>query len=237
MSKYLQIALGLAALVVASSVAFTCWRLSVALDAWGAGGAQAFAALNQTLEKINRPGPCGSTSKPCGTLAEIDQSIHEADTALVHLDLVARHEQQQLGTYDGYAAQLVSHLNGTLDSTQRAADSISGTAQNASVALGTVNDTVRGLQPLERSLTATADASTATINTFNGRLSDPKIDALLNDFRDMSDTSRHMLITADAVETKATFSYLHPSTNPWKRTWDAVSPFLVAGAKITANVF
>ena len=105
------------------------------------------------------------------------------------------------------------------------------------MALGTVNDTVRGLQPLERSLTATADASTATINTFNGRLSDPKIDALLNDFRDMSDTSRHMLITADAVETKATFSYLHPSTNPWKRTWDAVSPFLVAGAKITANVF
>ena len=53
----------------------------------------------------------------------------------------------------------------------------------------------------------------------------------------ISATGDHMLSTADAVETKATQSYLHPSHNPFKRAWDTANPFLVAGAKIAASIF
>src|SRR5271166_4668360 len=131
MNKYLQIALGLAALTVAGSSCFVAWHLSRALDAWGAGGSQTFIGLNTTLQRLNGPH---------GTLTMADEDIGALKSMLVHFDLVARHEQQQLVTYDGYAAQLVSHLNGTLDAAQRAAGSVSGTAQAATAALGTAND-------------------------------------------------------------------------------------------------
>jgi hypothetical protein len=45
-------------------------------------------------------------------------------------------------------------------------------------------------------------------------------------------TAGSMLKTADAVEKKATASYLHPSRNPFVRTWRAASPFILPAAEI-----
>jgi hypothetical protein len=47
----------------------------------------------------------------------------------------------------------------------------------------------------------------------------------------ISGTGSHMLVTADQVETKATYTYLHPSPNPWVRTWNAAEPWLQIGAQ------
>ena len=41
-----------------------------------------------------------------------------------------------------------------------------------------------------------------------------------------------MLATGDAVETKAMAGYLHPSKNPWVRTYRALQPYLVPAAQI-----
>ena|ERR1700677_803993 len=190
MSRVLQISLSIAALVAAFSVAFACWRLSVALDSWGSGGAQTFAGLNTTLDALNRP--C-NTGKPCGTLANINKTLNGIDSTVVHVDLVARHEQQQLGTIDGYAADLdrnlqsvAASLSGAANAGRDTAQAATGTLKQAQVDLGTLNGTIAGLQPLEASLTGTANASTATINTFNGRLSDPHIDSLMDSFDSMS---------------------------------------------------
>jgi hypothetical protein len=45
-----------------------------------------------------------------------------------------------------------------------------------------------------------------------------------------------MLFTFDAVETKATHDYLHPSKNPFVRTWKVFQPFLLPAAQIGGAV-
>lgn len=130
--------------------------------------------------------PCGS-GHPCGTLAKINQTFNSLDSLIVHADLVARHEQQQLGQFDGYARNIVGDVHTLAAKGGRTLDSATQTANSATATLQTTQGTIAAAQPLLASLTRTSDASTATIQTFNGRLSDQRIDALLTSFRDMAD--------------------------------------------------
>jgi hypothetical protein len=54
---------------------------------------------------------------------------------------------------------------------------------------------------------------------------------LSTNFVALTGTGEHMLQTGDAVETKATENYLHPSKNPWVRDWKATYPWLLIGAQ------
>jgi hypothetical protein len=186
MNKTLQTSLSIAALVAAFSISFVCWRLSVALDSWGNDGAQTFTGLNQALETINRP--CGG-GHPCGTLANLDKMQVKIGDLLVTSQLqerdIAKAAQANMAAVNG----LADHLNKTADALAETSQAATGTLNQAQVDFGTLNTTIAGLQPLEASLTGTAAASTATINTFNGRLSDPHIDSLMASFDSMSKSS------------------------------------------------
>lgn len=199
-------------------------HLIITLDKYGDAGAQ----VRQTLQTVDQP--C-SKGKPCGTLAKIDQSLNEVDTAVVHLDLVARHEQQQLVTYDRYTAELMTKVTGLADSLQRTSDALTGTATAATQTLNEGKATIARAQPLLDNLAATADASTATIKTFNGRLSDPRVDALLTDFRSMADSGTVMaaqgaIITTDLRKEADTLTAPEPL---WKK--------LVPGAELGAKIW
>jgi hypothetical protein len=228
MGRSLQIALT----ILVSTVA-----LAVGIGIWGAFGLNQHLIatvdhVGDTLDAVNRPCENG---KPCGLIAKTDQTLNELDSAIVHADLVARHEQQQLVTYDRYTAELMAKISGVADSLQKAADATTQTAQAASVALGTANDTIKGLQPLETNLAATAEASTATIKTFNGRLSDPRVDKLLTDFNSIADSgaviaAQGAIITTDLR--KEADNLVAP-----KPLWQKLIPGAELGGKIWACVF
>jgi hypothetical protein len=75
-----------------------------------------------------------------------------------------------------------------------------------------------------------------TITAAKTLIADPNLKRLIAESAEGLATGNHMLATADQVETKATKSYLHPSTNPAARTWEAVKPFLVPAAQVSAAI-
>ena len=80
-------------------------------------------------------------------------------------------------------------------------------------------------------------AARKSIKDLDDLLISPDFLETIHNSKDISGSLAHMLQTGDAVETKAAQPYLHPSKNPFLRTWKEIHPFVVAGAKIAATVF
>jgi hypothetical protein len=229
MSKILQYALALAALVVAGAICFTCWRVSVAVDQIGTGTAQTLATLNATLDAVNRP--CGK-GKPCGTLAKVDQTLNEVDTAIVHVDLAARHEDRQLTTLDGYEANLSRDIAGVATSLQGTANALTLTAQGASTTLGTTNETIKGLQPLETALTGTSVSLSGLTDSVRARVDAPQVTKLLTDAQNIADSGtviaqQTALVTTDIRKEADELAKPQP-------IWKAIIPGAELGAKLYA---
>jgi hypothetical protein len=80
----------------------------VAIDKWGDAGVQlgrAGDAATQVAAKVNGEN---------GTIAMLNEDIGAAKSMLIHADLVARHEQQQLSTWDKRGAELCANVNGAV---------------------------------------------------------------------------------------------------------------------------
>ena len=198
MSKLRQAVQALVAIVAAGAFAFGVWgvaglnhHLIVALDKWGDGGIATQAAakeLSATLQVVNAPcvGLHGSVS--CGPLAQMSQTEK-------NIGIVAAQSALQVKQTGALVAAAAA-------SVQQASGDIHAVAQSASKTMdGLTADETRllpvmdGLPPLEHSLASTSDASTAAVNSLNARLTDPRVDALLTDFRSMADNGA--AITAD----------------------------------------
>jgi methyl-accepting chemotaxis protein len=161
---YIAILIGaLAALAAWGCIGLTRHAI-VAIDRVGEAG----AGFNQTLAKVNGRH---------GTIAMLDEDIGAAKSMIIHADLVARHEQQQLSTWDDRGAQLFSNINGgvtdlrkTIQQTGDAADSFGDTADAGARLVEDlrreVNDTKHGLGPiLENANGAVTDARSLTPDT------------------------------------------------------------------------
>ena len=204
MNRFLQISLAVASLVVAAAISFACWRLSVALDKWGDGGAAAFAGLNQALATVNR----GCAPGPCGSLANIDKTVIKVGDAIVTTQIQERAATPHVTAAMDQFADAAQHLSKT-------SDALTVTAQGASATLATTNDTIRGLQPLEASLNATAEASTRTIDSLDARISSPVIDRILGHVDSTTGHVDDVAGNAAKVSDKLTTDYLAPV--PWYR--------------------
>ncbi len=122
-------------------------HIIVAVDHLGDAG----AGIAQTAAKLNGRH---------GTIAMMDEDAGAAKSLIIHADLAARHEQQQLTTWDARGAELFANLdNGVTDlrTTIRAA---TGTADAASATLAEGQHTLRAFQPLLGS----SDAAVADID-------------------------------------------------------------------------
>lgn len=75
-----------------------------------------------------------------------------------------------------------------------------------------------------------------TITSAKTLIADPNLKRILKSSANITESGGHMLSTADAVETKATNSYLHPSTNPVARAWQEIKPFIVPAAQVGAAI-
>jgi hypothetical protein len=222
MNLVLKIAQTGAALAVLVFFALASWVL------WNARTSQLPLHADQVLTRLN---------SPTGPITETDKLLLALNSTTVHADLVIAHEDKNIGHYDQLVGGLFDRVDRLADRGSATLDAATATEQAATETLGTLNSTIGQAQPL-------LEAYTASGNDLHELL---KRKALA-DFADnlgplsanmvaITGTGAHMMATGDAVETKATQSYLHPSHNPWARTWQAVQPFIVAGAKITANVF
>ena len=137
---------------------------------------------------------------------------------------------------------------GLLSDTAKTLNTVRGTFGQIEVAANHENKNLTKLDEQEaqlfsdthKVLSGVADdelAAKQSIKELNDLLASPDLLAAVHNSNNISGSLAHMLQTGDAVETKASQSYLHPSKNPFLRTWQVASPFAVAGAKIAATVF
>jgi len=160
------------------------------------------SAVTDTLDR-----PCGS-GKPCGTFAEVSKGIVKIGDAVVTTQLAERKATPHVIAAMDEFNSAAKHLSGT-------ADALTGTAQGLTDTLAEGKRTIAAAQPLLASLDATAQASTQTIQTFNGRLSDPRVDALLTDFRGMADSGNGIMADGRKVADYGTAKLTTPPT--WKQ--------------------
>jgi hypothetical protein len=166
-------------------------HIIVAVDRFGDAG----AGLAQTAARLNGKH---------GTLAMLDEDIGAAKSAIVHVDLVARHEQQQLSTWDDRGTQLYTNINGGVTDLR--------SAINAGA------DTARAATDTARAATAALGEGKATISTANGlvgdlRLSVPQLNRALTAGADAAEHTSG--ITAHVEGTTADLQVaLHPILNP-----------------------
>jgi hypothetical protein len=105
----------------------------VALDAFGV----ASDGVTQTAAKLN-----GQR----GTIAMADEDIGAVKSLVIHADLVARHEQQQLVTWDDRGTVLFNNLNGTVTDLRATLNATAGTSRQATTDLAIANDAIANLR-------------------------------------------------------------------------------------------
>lgn len=148
--------LGVASSALAALLGLAVWgcfgltqHIIVAVDKFGDAG----AGLAQTTARLNGRH---------GTLAMMDEDVGAAKSLIVHADLAARHEQQQLTTWDIRGAVLFSNLNGGVSDLRTTINAATGTANAASEALDEGKRTLIAFQPL----LGHSDAAVADMDAF-----------------------------------------------------------------------
>jgi hypothetical protein len=199
--------------------------------------------MNTTFDTLNQD--CGTIKNihPCGTLADVAKTLNTARGTMGQIEVAARHVNQSQAVLDAQERGLFADLhetmlygNGTLVALNQTATGLAGTAQQATDLLKTTNGVVSSAEPLVGHLNDVTISANTSVLEFNKLLGDQSIPAITKNLADITGTGGHMLATADAVETKATYSYLHPSHNIFVRAEQATRPFWVPAAQIGAAV-
>ena len=210
MTKTLSIVLSLCALVLTGALLFVFWKLSAALDTTrqAAWNVSALAWNSQpTVQHVNEATDVWAKSS--------QKQADAADALLRDLRVMSWHLDRsflKLDTVLDTSNEQIKHVGPLLDSVRKSSDAIPGT-----------------LDHVDRA----ADASTGAINAsqrvvddFHVRLTDKRIDALLDSFRGVADNANGISSNFRVVTDKARQDYLTPKT-PWRRVggaiWDAYS--------------
>lgn len=167
-------------------------HLISAIDNWG----QIPEGINATLSRVNGPH---------GTIVELDKTILAAKSLEVHTDMVVAHEEKQLAKLDQQERALFADIHDTLSGVNTLSGNLSNTAIEFTVLEGQANQTLQTWVPL-------ANEGTQVLTTFNGRLSDPKIDALLTSFRDIADSGKGIMADGKTVADYGTKQLTTPKT-------------------------
>ena len=145
--------------------------LAGVLSVYGARGARTLTT--HVCVAVDKLGDAGTSVKetadhlnaPTGTIAMLDKDIGATKSLIVHADLVARHEEQSMTTWDADASQLFTNINGGVTDMR-----------------GTLNAGTRALDGVPPVLTATTDAVTkldAAAGHLDTLVADPHIPATI----------------------------------------------------------
>lgn len=203
MTKSLSITLSLCAIVLTVALLFVCWKVSLLADT------ARMAAWNLSAVAYNAGPTVDNVNHATGVWAQASQKQADAADALIRdLRVLSWHTDRsflKLDTMLENYATIPAHLN-------KLADAGAGTAQEATKTIQTANTTIQAVQPV-------ISDSDAILQHFDNRLTDPRIDALMDAFRGMADSGNGILADGRAVSDKIARDYLTPK--PWyRRAWN-----------------
>lgn len=164
MYTWLKTVLGV---TVATLLALSVWgcfgvarHLIVAVDKLGDAG----EGLAGTAARLNDPQK--------GTIKMLDEDVGATKSLIIHADLVARHEQQSLNTWDDRVASIFDNINGGVTDLRGTIQAATGTV---SAVQGTANASTDLLTEAAKSFRTLNDPSAglaATLANANGGITD-----------------------------------------------------------------
>jgi hypothetical protein len=215
-----------------------------------AGAQPLIDEAQKTLTAINAPCPkLAKVDPPCGLITRLSIVANTMNATFGKLNT----DLDKAGTVEDGATQTLYNVNrpcGTVGGTLAPCGTLADVNKLMNTGRGTLGQLEIAANHEDRNLTtldnqentlftdfhATLGTADAGLTRFNFLMNDPSILQTEQNVAAISGTGAHMLFTFDQVETKATQNYLHPSPNPFKRTWQTVSPFMLPVAQIGAAV-
>jgi hypothetical protein len=174
-------------------------HLIMALDQWGAAGAQ----LAQAGQILNRP--------KWGTLAQVDSVLLNSRLTLDATNKILIHEGHSLDHYDAVADQLGGDIHSLSLHLAGTADALSDTARTASATVASANLALQTARPLIEALATTTQSSGKTLNDLDARIADPRVDALMDHLRGVASSTDGIMGDFRQVADKETKEFLKPT--------------------------
>lgn len=184
-------------------------HLIVALDKWGDAAVQLGRAGDGASLIEQRIGA------KHGTVAMLDEDIGAAKSLIVHGDMVARHEQQQLTTWDQRGAELYANINGGVsdlrDTIRTGKDAVSAVQGTANAGSDLLYEAAASFRQMNDPHTGIA----ATLGNVNGGIADARklVPEVARGITAGANTAQHIDGISGDMQTA-----LHPILNPDKCT-------------------
>ena len=142
MNKHLLNSIGVALLALVATTTWAAWE-------WGGVGQTTKTSspalvqkMDKILDKIGEP--------KNGTIAEVDKTILGVKSLIVHTDLVSRHEDQQLTTWDDRGTTLFANVNGGISDAR-------ATVKQSTLALSEVQKAIAEVETVPSHINGVAD--------------------------------------------------------------------------------
>jgi hypothetical protein len=167
-------------LVVATVAPLTYFGCAL-LKQWTVAGVEATKAL----QVVNSN--CDGGKEKCGTLADLNQTLHTVRGTFGQIETAAKHENAQLTKLDSQEKTLFDDLHGVMGDARETIKGVTGLTQVTSGAIQTTQETIRGAQPALASLMTTLDTFGELAKSAQKRTDDPRVDALLTHLESTSE--------------------------------------------------
>jgi len=175
-------------------------------------------ALNIALDEINRPCtvPVKGEEKSCGTVADVNQTLHAIRDAAGVVVIAGKHEDAQLKTLDRQEATLFNDLHSTAIAARGTINAATGTLEALTATAGVAQKSMEAAGPL-------LDAGTRTANTLNQTISSsaPDLHRFLKAAADTTEQGKR-IVTDGADEAD---KFVHPPSVKktfWGSVWFVV---------------
>jgi len=219
MNKYILNSIGIFLLALVAMATWATWE-------WGGVGQRSKAIVSEAAPVVQKMDT--TISKADETIVLADKLINESRSLVVHTDLVARHEQQQMSTWDGHGQVLFDNLNGGVVDLRSTIQTATGLIQDTQTQMNTIGgDAHRALVNLpqtENRLDDNLDMLHKSIYDFDKLVSSPDITQTLHN---TNTVTYNLGKTTGDFQTKF-HSYLFPAPCSGticalKKTWNGVS--------------
>ena len=144
MNKYLLNTIGVAVLALVATTTWAVWE-------WGGVGQTTKTSSPVLIQKMDKILDRVGEPKN-GTIAEVDKLILGVKSLVVHADLVARHEQQQLSAWDERGAELFRNVDGAVTDARATVKQSTLTLAEAQKAIAEVETVPAHLNPVADNL-------------------------------------------------------------------------------------
>jgi methyl-accepting chemotaxis protein len=125
-----------------------------------------------TLAEIDRP--CTvlvkGQEKSCGSIADVNQTLHTIRGTFGQIEVAARHENQNLKTLDRQEADLFRDLHATIIEAQGTLSAGTGTLKAMTATVETAQKSIAAAEPLIESSTRTIDNVNHSVDTVTPEL-------------------------------------------------------------------